>query len=69
MKPEWHNLTTRDGYMDLPVDEWSWEECMAWLINEGCYSCGMDYLTPEEALGEVKLQMEAIGWNQLGVQK
>ena len=59
---EWHNLVTRDGYQSLPVGQWEWGELMSWLIEEGCYSCGMDYLTPEEAAEEVLLQMEAIDW-------
>ncbi len=56
----WTCFDTRDNFEELPVDDWTWEECMTWLICEGCYSCAMEYLTPEEAHEEVLMQKEIL---------
>ncbi|QNN23542.1 hypothetical protein HED60_15075 [Planctomycetales bacterium ZRK34] len=58
----WTLYQTRDDYQRSPVSLWTYEECMDWLIAEGCYSCAADVLTPDEAREEVALQIKAIDW-------
>lgn len=57
-----HNIEVRDDYQDRPVKQWTRDECIAWCIDEGVYSCGMEIGmgTAEEAREEVLLQKENI---------
>lgn len=57
-----HTLEVRNDYQLLPVEEWSLEELVAWLIDEGAYSCGIETgCVPEELRAEVLLQADAMG--------
>ncbi len=58
-----HNLPVREGYHELPVEDWELEELVAWLIDEGAYSCGIETgCVPEELIQEVILQAESVGF-------
>ncbi len=57
----WTDLVVREGYEGLPVAQWTWEECMTWLIAEGGHSCADDFLLPEEAREEVQFMMKQLG--------
>jgi hypothetical protein len=58
-----HNLEVRENYQELPVEEWELEELLAWLIDVGAFSCGMETACVEEELrAEVILQADAIDW-------
>lgn len=58
-----HNLVVRENYHSIPVEEWTLEELLAWLIDEGAYSCGIETgCIPEELMQEVILQAGEIGF-------
>ena len=57
-----HNLIVRENYAEIPVEDWVYEELLAWLMDEGAFSCGTETCTPEELMGEVILQAESVGF-------
>lgn len=49
-------LLVRVDYEDTRTRCWTRDECLDWLFNIGCYSCGMSYCDHNSLIEEVLLQ-------------